>query len=117
VSGQQQQRLLQFDEWLAPDAPDVPALASIDYDGVLYAPVYVDEVIGRNVRRVVAHEVRSDAVGDVQVVWEPVNEAEEPEATGAPVAEFSASVSGKEVSLDAEASYDENGTRLMLARR
>ena len=109
VGGQQVQKLRGLDVWLGPTAPEVDAFSTIQYDGVTYVPVYEKEIVGRSIKRIVAYELRSDAVGTISTEWAAIGAVEEDE-TGQPVAKFTTAVTDQTVDVDASASYDPDGS-------
>ena len=116
VGGQQVQRLAGLDVWLGPGAPDCSALSTLLYEGLRYAPVYEEEVIGRGLRRLVAYEVRSDDIGGVTSAWHWKGEdrytGESTSGGGGggvndpPTADFAQSTNDLTVSVDASESTD-----------
>jgi chitodextrinase len=111
IASQQQRRLDGLDVWRAPGSPDAPLISTLVHDGTRYAPTYAEEVIGRDLRRAVAYEVRSDAVGTLETSFERVGRQEEEQDTGTPpVARFDTSVGRYTVDIDASASSDADGS-------
>jgi PKD repeat protein len=112
IASQQQRRLGGLDVWRAPGSPDALLMSTLVQGGTRYAPTYAEEVIGRDLRRAVAYEVRSDPVGTLETSLERVGreEEEEQDAGTPPVARFDTSVGRYTVDVDASASSDEDGS-------
>ena len=110
LASQQVARLRGLDVWLGPSAPEADVFSTLIYEGLACAPVYEREVIGKNVRRLVAYEIRADSIPAVDTTWSPEGKVADEEDAGAPLADFSASVTDKTADTDASASRDPDGS-------